>query len=52
MSLLERSLTLKSVILLKKLESHIAAIWSFIHHYNKQLRLKQEHLASFSSAFP
>ena len=42
----------KSLSFSKKLENHIAAIWYFIHHYNEQLRLKQQHLASFSPSFP
>ena len=40
----------KSLSFSKKLENHVAAIWNFVHHYNKQLRLKQAHLASFSPA--
>ena len=42
----------KTLSFSKKLENHIAAIWYFIHHYNEQLRLKQEHLASFYPSFP
>ena len=42
----------KTLSFSKKLDNHIAAIWNFIHHYNEQLRLKQEHLASFSPSFP
>lgn len=34
-----------------KLENHIAAIWYFIHHYNEQIRRKQEHQDSFSLSF-
>ncbi len=40
----------KSLSFSKKLDNHVAAIWNFVHHYNQQLRLKQEHIASFSPA--
>ena len=36
----------------RRLENLIAAIWSFIHPYNEQLRIKQKHRASFSPSFP
>ena len=42
----------KTLSFSRKLENHIAAIWNFVHHYNEQLRIKQEHRASFSPSFP
>ncbi len=42
----------KTLSFSRKLENHIAAIWNFVHHYNEQLRIKQEHRALFSPSFP
>ena len=42
----------KTLSFSRKLDNHVAAIWNFVHHYNEQLRLKQEYLASVSPSFP
>lgn len=43
----------QSLAFSKKLENHIAAIWNFIHYYNRQIRekLQREQMLSFSTSF-